>query len=166
MNDSIEKFNHFAGLILADRLSCFPRKDKFSPDSLLGVERFEKTFDQGKYTYLYLKDGAEVNMKEDFEFLSYVIDWLLDHGYLSGSIGRGSFLTFSFTLSPAALVILNSTPKALQQPSGSESYGALLTAAIKDKTISEISSVAYHYISDSITFASGAISSGFEKMLS
>lgn len=162
-SDYIEKFNYTAGLILEDRKSCFPLQDGFHPAKILGISGTPKRSASGHETAIYIFDDVETDFSSDFDYVKSTALWLIDHGYMSGTVSSGGAL--KFTLSPISLKLLSSMPTSLETTPDKPTFSSMLSSAIKEKTAEKISTIMSEYFSDGLFLLKSAAKSTISSAL-
>ncbi|WDZ97335.1 hypothetical protein Herbaro_05975 [Herbaspirillum sp. WKF16] len=149
MENNHDKFNYYVGCIFAILQGTFPRRTRIDTVAMLGAEQCEETFDHGRYTGKYRRDGEIVDLIEELEFIYETAHWLFQTGYLIGNvsvtqIGRSIFVT----LSPMALEVLKIVPDSIDATPAAESFGTKISKAVKaaaTKQVGDVTSQALSY---------------------
>ncbi|EHU4917414.1 hypothetical protein KY888_004560 [Vibrio vulnificus] len=118
MEDNIKKFDRLVALILADLYQNFPVRTHVSI-----YELFDCTpgrLERGRWI------ESEELSKENQEFYYYTVKWLIDTGYVIGTIKH--YNESNITLSLKGLELLKSVPSSVDD---TESLGEQLVGALK-----------------------------------
>ena len=118
MEQNIEKFDRIVAQVLGELYQKFPIQTHVSIYELFECSPGKLV--EGKWV------ESEDLKEQDQEFYFYTIRWLIDTGYLIGTIQNHH--NSQITLSLKGLELLKSVPSSI---SGSESVGELLISALK-----------------------------------
>ncbi len=118
VEDNIKKFDRIVASILADLYQKFPVHTHVSI-----YELFDCT--PGRLDHGIWIESEELS-KEDQEFYYYTVKWLIDTGYVIGTIKH--YNSSDITLSLKGLELLKSVPSSVD---GAESIGEQLVGALK-----------------------------------
>jgi hypothetical protein len=152
LSNNHEKFNYLVGRIFADLLENFPRRVEISTVEYAGVTHCPATVDEtGAWTGIYLRDGVEVDVREELDFIYDTVRWLHESGYLIGHVGNTRALSrwISVTLSHKALELLKAIPASVEANTASKSFGSSLIDAVKSSATTKVADLA----GDALTYA-------------
>ncbi|MUL11830.1 hypothetical protein GNP59_18415 [Aliivibrio fischeri] len=120
MEDNIKKFDRLVALILADLYQKFPVCTHVSIYELFDCTPGYMNHKRGQWI------ESEDLTTEDQEFYYYTVKWLIDTGYVIGTIKN--FNNSHITLSLKGLELLKSVPSSVDD---AESIGEQLIGAVK-----------------------------------
>jgi hypothetical protein len=151
MQNNIEKFNYFVGVIFSTLHTSFPCRVRIDYLDIIGATECPESINSvGQHTGIYIKDGELKNLSDEFNFLHETLHWLYETGYLIGNVGlsqTGRHATV--TLSPKSLEILKIVPSSIgagpSEISIAEELSEALNSAAKDK-VSEAAGKALSYL--------------------
>lgn len=151
MQNNIEKFNYFVGVILSVLHTSFPCRVRINYLEIIGSNEYPETTNQlGQSTEIYIKDGELKNLSNELDFLHETLNWLHETGYLIGAVGAsqaGRYATV--TLSPKSLEILKVVPSSIGAGSSeisiAEEISEAINSAAKEK-VSEAAGKALSYL--------------------
>ncbi len=143
MQSNFDKFNYYVGCVFALLQDEFPCRLSIDFVKLIGGEECSETYDHGRWTGRYLRDGEIQDVSKELDLAYETVNWLYETGYLIGSVGvtqlgRNAFVT----LSPKALEILKVVPASIDSTSPGKSIGQELSEAVKSAAKSQVSDLA------------------------
>jgi hypothetical protein len=144
MQNNIDKFNYYVGVIFAKLYSSFPCRSRIEYLEIIGANECPETTDnEGRRTGIYNRDGELEDLSSEFDFLHETLKWLHETGYLIGMVGHsegGRYATV--TLSPKGLEILKIVPNSISSESNGKSIADSLSEALEDSAKDKISEIA------------------------
>lgn len=140
-----DQFNYLVGKIFAELLETFPRRITINTVQYAGGEDCEATISSsGSWTGIYLRNGEEVDLRDELDFIYDTVRWLHDTGYLLGFVGstRSVQRHISVTLSPKALELLKAVPASVDASVTNKSFGTSLVEAVKSSAKKKVADLA------------------------
>lgn len=109
-----DKFNYYVGEIFAVLLDTFPRRTKLDMVKLIGAEACDRTYDKGRWTGIYKRNGEYEDVREDLDVVYETAHWLTENGFLNGQVSNTQIGKCAFvTLSPKTLEVFKMMPEAV-----------------------------------------------------
>lgn len=158
MGNNQDKFNYYVGCIFAKLQDTFPRRTVIDMISMAGAKQCEETFEHGRNTGKYRRDGEIVDLRDELDFIYETVHWLFQTGYLIGTVGTTELGRNIFvTLSPMALEVLKIVPESIDSTPAAESFGARISQAVKAAATKQIGDIASQALSYAVKFGWNSI---------
>lgn len=143
-----EQFNYYVGIIFAELLETFPIRHTFDMLKLAGAEACDETYEAGRWTGIYLRDGNKLDLKDELDFIFHTALWLHETGYLIGYVGQMTAgRKIHVTLSVKALELLKAVPSSVNVDGLPRTFGDEILSAVKSATKKKVADAASQALS-------------------